>query len=368
MTSTLTEPDITKPGDTLAAASQRLDAHTREIIQWHFSPETGCPFWLEWAGKAGWDPRAEITCFADLLEKFPHFQDEWLRDLQPEVWAPAAFKGKPFNIFETGGTTGMPKQRIGWNDYKVDYSEFSEKVSDEHFPRNHYWLMVGPTGPRRLRLAIEHLANVRGSSCYFIDLDPRWVKKLIATKQFDQARAYMDHVVEQAVVILKHRRVSGLFTTPKLLEALAEKINLYEAGIRGVFVGGTTMTPQYVRFIIEEVLEGKIGFYPTYGNTLMGLAASVPIRPEDNFSVTYYAPQPRAVLRVVNPDKTSELVPYGEFGRVELTTMTREFFMPRFLERDEAIRRPPRAPYAWDGVGDVRPIGSLDKPIVEGVY
>ena len=40
--------------------------------------------------------------------------------------------------------------------------------------------MMGPTGPRRLRLAIEHLAHVRGSSCYFIDLDPRWVKKLIS--------------------------------------------------------------------------------------------------------------------------------------------------------------------------------------------
>ena len=32
-----------------------------------------------------------------------------LRDLQPEVWVPKAFAGKPFNIFETGGTTGMPK-------------------------------------------------------------------------------------------------------------------------------------------------------------------------------------------------------------------------------------------------------------------
>ena len=48
--------------------------------------------------------------------------------------------------------------------------------------------MIGPTGPRRLRLAIEHLANHRGSSCYFVDLDPRWVKKLISNKQIDQAR------------------------------------------------------------------------------------------------------------------------------------------------------------------------------------
>jgi hypothetical protein len=175
-------------------------------------------------------------------------------------------------------------------------------------------------------------------------------------------------VVDQALTLLKHRRIAGLFTTPKLLEALAEKINLYEAGIRGVFCGGTAMPPQYVRFIVEEVLEGRIGFYPTYGNTLMGLAASVPLRPEDRFSLTYYAPQPRAVLRVVNPNQTDELVAYGQWGRVELTTMTREFFMPRFLERDEAIRRPPREPYAWDGVGEVRPFGAMEKTIVEGVY
>jgi phenylacetate-coenzyme A ligase PaaK-like adenylate-forming protein len=183
------------------AAREQLDAHVREIVRWHFSPETGCSFWLEWAKKAGWNPAHEIKTFAD-LGRFPHFQDEWLRDLQPEVWVPQAYRGRPFNIFETGGTTGMPKQRIGWDDYKTDYSEFSEKLSDEHFPRNHYWLMMGPTGPRRLRLAIEHLANIRGSSCYFIDLDPRWVKKVIVDKQFDQARAYMAHVVDQAVTIL----------------------------------------------------------------------------------------------------------------------------------------------------------------------
>ena len=355
------------PDGARTAAKASLDEHVRAMVRWHFSDETGCPFWLEWKKKVGWNPAQEVQCFEDLL-RFPHFQDEWLRDMQPEVWVPKTYKGRPFNIFETGGTTGMPKQRIGWDDYKVDYTEFSEKISDAHFPRGQYWLMVGPTGPRRLRLAIEHLANVRGSSCYFIDLDPRWVKKVLSNKQFEQAKAYMEHVVDQAVTILKHRKVGGLFTTPKLLEALAEKIDLYQAGIRGVFCGGTTMAPQYVRFIVEEVLEGKMGFYPTYGNTLMGLAASVPLRPEDAFSITYYAPQPRAVLRIVDPNQTDKLMDYGQWGRVELTTLTKEFFMPRFLERDEAIRREPRAPYAWDGVAEVRPFGALEKHIVEGVY
>jgi len=349
-------------------AAAELDNHVGEMIQWHFSPDTGCPFWLNWAKEQQWSPLDEVHTFADLCQNFPHFQDEWLRDLPNEQWVPKAYAGRPFNIFETGGTTGMPKQRIGWDDYRTDYTAFSDTLSDEHFPRNDYWMMVGPTGPRRLRLAIEHLANVRGCSCFFVDLDPRWVKRLIATQQFDHARAYMDHVVEQALTILKHRKVSALFTTPKLLEALAERRDLVQAGIKGVFCGGTTMNKQYARFLMEEVCEGgKIGFVPTYGNTLMGLARHRPFGPENDYSITYHAPQPRAVLRVVDAESGNP-VEYNTWGRVELTTLTKEFFMPRFMERDEAIRREPWEEAPWDGVAEIRPFGAMEKKIVEGVY
>src|SRR5690606_26621019 len=138
--------------------------------------------------------------------------------------------------------------------------------------------------------------------------------------------------------------------------------------VRGVFCGGTTMTPQTVRFLIEEVLENRARLVPTYGNTLMGLACSVPPAPELRYSVTYHAPQPRAVLRVVDPDHPARTVDYGQWGRVELTTLTREFFMPRFLERDEAQRRPPCERYPWDGVADVRPFRKAGEKIIEGVY
>src|SRR5262245_28151096 len=97
-----------------------LDSYTREIVQWHFSPETGCPFWLSWAKKAGWDPAREIQSFAD-LKRFTHFEDEWLRNEPNESWVPKQYTGKPFKIFETGGTTGMPKQRISWEDHLIDY-------------------------------------------------------------------------------------------------------------------------------------------------------------------------------------------------------------------------------------------------------
>ncbi|HLX63522.1 MAG TPA: hypothetical protein VKX17_19790 [Planctomycetota bacterium] len=351
-----------------AAAKDKLNAHLREIVKWHFSPATGSPFWLEWAQKAGWNPVEKIQSFDD-MKLFPHFEDNWLRDEPNERWVPAAYKDRPFHIFETGGTTGMPKQRVSWEDHKIDYSEFSNTLSDEFFPRGSKWLMLGPTGPRRLRLAIEHLANVRGGSCYHVDLDPRWVVKLLGQKRFDEANDYKNHAIDQAVMILKNRKgIHCLFTTPKLLEALGEKINVTEAGIKGVFCGGTSMTAQMVRFLTEEVLENRAAFVPTYGNTLMGLACSRPLKPEDNWSVTYYAPQPRAVLRVVDPKNTDKTVEYGEWGRVELTTLTKEIFIPRFLERDEVIRRVPCDLYPWDGVGDVRPFGMLEKKVVEGVY
>jgi len=346
-------------------AQTELDARVREMMQWHFSPETGTPFWLDWKQSAGWDPREEVKSYGDIV-KFEHFKDEWLRDEPNERFVPNAYKGKPFNIFETGGTTVLPKQRIGWEDYKHDYEMFSGTLLDESFPRNGNWIMVGPTGPRRLRLAGEHRANFRGGSCYFVDLDPRWVKKLIARKQLDEVERYQKHVVDQAVEIIKHRNISCMFTTPRILESIGERISIPSHGIKGIFCGGTTMTPQSVRFWCEEVLEGKTQLVPTYGNTLMGLACSIPL--DDTYSVTYYAPQPRAVLRVVHADDTARTVEYGEYGRVELTTLTHEFFMPRFLERDEAIRRKPHAPYPWDGVGDVRPFGALEGKVIEGVY
>ena len=67
----------------IEAHREALDAWTREIVQWHFSPETGCPFWLEYAKSLDWDPRKEIKSYAD-LSRFGFFQDEWLRAAQAE--------------------------------------------------------------------------------------------------------------------------------------------------------------------------------------------------------------------------------------------------------------------------------------------
>jgi phenylacetate-coenzyme A ligase PaaK-like adenylate-forming protein len=349
------------------AARERLDAWTREIVAWHFDPATGCDFWLERAKKFDFDPRTEIKTYADLA-RFGDFQDEWLRGGPVRRWVPRAYQDKPIYVFETGGSTGVPKSRINVEDFRTDYEAFSDTLSDEDFPKGADWLMVGPSGPRRLRLAIEHLAQHRGGICFMVDLDPRWVIKLLKSGQPKQAEAYKQHVVEQALTLLRaHEGIECLFTTPKLLEALCEKVSLKKLGIKGVFCGGTEMTPQFHRFAVEELLDG-VHFQPTYGNTLMGLAVSKPRLPEDNYAIIYYPPCPRAMIEVIDPDDHERIVGYGETGRVRLTTLTREFFMPRFLERDEAEREPPFDLYPWDGVRNVRPFSRFQTTVVEGVY
>jgi hypothetical protein len=355
--------------DTSAIRSARaeLDAWVRELMQWHFNPETGCQFWIEFAARAGWDPRRDVTSYDD-LNKFGFFQDEWLRGGPVRRWVPRAYQERPITTFETGGSTGVPKSRINIDDFRLDYEMFSRTLPDEHFPRGADWLQVGPSGPRRLRLAIEHLAQHRGGICFGLDLDPRWVVKLIKRGDMDTVETYKRHVIDQALTLIKaHDTIRCLFITPKLLEALCERISLKKAGITGVFCGGTEMTPQFHRFAVEELMEGAY-FAPTYGNTLMGLATHKPRAAEDNWAVIYFPPVPRAMIEVVDPDNPTRIVAYGETGRVRLTTLTREFFMPRFLERDEAEREPPCPQYPWDGVRNVRPFSRFGTSVVEGVY
>jgi len=356
----------------IARSREQLDAHTVEMMAWHFHPSTGSPFWLEYAGGLPFDPIKDVRCFDD-LKKFPPFEDEWLRGGPVTRWIPKGFAGQPAYVFETGGTTGTPKSRVNLRDFRTDYEEFSATLPEEHFPKGANWLMLGPSGPRRLRLSIEHLAQYRGGICFCIDLDPRWVIKLIQKGWMEHLEAYKQHCIDQAITILEAGHdIRCMFTTPKLLESLALALEkkgttIHEVGITGIFSGGTEFTPQWTRFAVEELLDGTY-MTPTYGNTLMGLAASRPVVPEDGYTIAYYSPQPRAVIELVDFDDTNSVVPYGGTGRVKLTTLTKETFVPGFLERDEGERERPYIKYPWDGVSGVRPFHKLATATTVGVY
>lgn len=359
--------------DQVRQARERLDAHVREIVHWHFHPNTGTPFWLERAKSYKFDPLKDVKTFDD-LKLFGLFEDEWLRGGPVRRWVPKALANKPTYVFETGGTTGIPKSRVVQDDFRIDYEMFSDTLPDKYFPKGSNWLMLGPSGPRRLRLAVEHLCQHRGGICFCVDLDPRWVVKLIKKGWMEHLKAYQEHVIDQALTVLSAKHdIKCMFTTPKLLDSLAGRLekdgsSVAQQGITGVFCGGTEMTSQWVRFAIEELLGPNVYIAPTYGNTLMGLAAAEMPTAEQNYKIAYYAPEPRAVAQVVDFKDYNKVVDYGRTGRVMLTTLTKEFFVPRFAERDEGEREAPSAKYPWDGVSGVRPYHEFAATTTVGVY
>jgi phenylacetate-coenzyme A ligase PaaK-like adenylate-forming protein len=359
--------------DLVQQARARLDEHVREIVRWHFGPETGAPFWLEKAASFNFNPLKDVKGFDD-LKLFGFFEDESLRGGPVTRWIPRGLKGKPAYVFETGGTTGVPKSRVVIDDFRIDYEQFSDTLPEKFFPKGSNWLMLGPSGPRRLRLAVEHLCQYRGGICFCIDLDPRWVVKLIKKGWMEHLKAYQEHCVDQAMTVLSAGHdIKCMFTTPKLLDALCKRLeqegsSVRQKGITGVFCGGTEMTSQWIRFAIEEYLGPEVYIAPTYGNTLMGLAAAEMPTAQQDYRIAYYAPEPRAVAQVVEFNNYDQVVPYGQTGRVLLTTLTKEFFVPRFAERDEGEREPPSAKYPWDGVSGVRPFHETAAQTTVGVY
>jgi hypothetical protein len=356
-----------------AQARDALHQHTLENVHWHFSEATGSPYWLEKAKSLNFDPLKEVKCFED-LKKFPLFEDDELRGGPVQRWIPKGLAGKPAYVFETGGTTGIPKSRVVIEDHWIDYELFSHTLPDEHFPKGSNWLMLGPSGPRRLRLAVEHLAQYRGGICFCVDLDPRWVIKLLKKGKIKEAEDYKEHVIDQAMTVLSAGHdIKCAFMTPKLLEALAMRLinegsSIAEAGIKGIFGGGTEFSPQWYRTCCEELLGPDVFMTPTYGNTLMGLACSKPFDPADNYKITYHAPEPRAVIEVVEFKDYNQVVGYGQTGRVKLYTMTKELFIPGFMERDEGEREKPCEPYPWDGISGTRPYHEFAKSTTVGVY
>lgn len=364
---------------TPAQAKERLDAHVRATVEQHFNPETGAPFWVDAVNgknpllKLGFDPRKEVQKFED-LRKFPLFEDDWLRGGPVRRWLPKSLWNKPTYVFETGGTTGIPKSRCVVEDHWIDYENFSDTLPEKYFPKGSNWLMLGPSGPRRLRLAVEHLAQHRGGISFCVDLDPRWVVKVIKKGWMDHLKAYQEHVIDQTMSILSAgHEIKCAFMTPKLLDALAGRLEkegktFEKVGITGIFCGGTEMTSQWIRFAIEEYLGPNVYIAPTYGNTLMGLAASEQPTAADGYKIAYYAPEPRAVVEIVDFDDSNKVVPYGADGRVKLTTLTSELFVPGFLERDEAVREKPSAKYPWDGCSGVKPYRGFAATTVVGVY
>ena len=95
---------------------------------------------------SGFDPRKEVKGFDD-LKKFGLFEDEWLRGGPVRRWVPKAMQNKPIYVFETGGTTGIPKSRVVVEDLWHRLRDVQRHAAGEVFPQGRQLADARPVRP-----------------------------------------------------------------------------------------------------------------------------------------------------------------------------------------------------------------------------
>jgi phenylacetate-coenzyme A ligase PaaK-like adenylate-forming protein len=342
-----------------------LDEWTVRMMRWHFSDATGSPFWTKARDSLPFDPLRDIAGFED-LRRFGLFDKERLRQAPVRELLPRGYAGRPFRVFETGGSTGTPCRIVNVTRLDDDVVMYAAMLRERGLEGGDIVAMV-PSGPHAYGHFVAGLADSWRGAVGTIDFDPRWVKEEIRAGA--SADGYLRHLVRQTISLLERRESTLLFTTTKLLLVLATFLDdpLSGYGIRGVCTGGTSGTPEEARYLSTEVLDG-IQWIDTYGNTLVGHALQADL-PGWNPMRSYHLVPPFGVLRVAGlGDWTTDAEP-GQRGRIVATTLLRDLFIPNLLERDTALSMPPHPWFPWAGVADVQTVATAerDKP-TEGVY
>ncbi|MFD7814938.1 hypothetical protein ACFV6E_18580 [Streptomyces sp. NPDC059785] len=333
-----------------------LDTWTRRMMRWHFSPETGSDFWLARRDTLGFEPIGDVDGFA-ALRLFGLFDKAELRAAHPRELLPRGYRGRPFRVVNV--------TRLAYD------VEIYRTVLEARGLAGGDILAMTPMGPHAYGHFVEGLADSWHGAVHAIDFDPRWVKT--ALRSGAGAEPYTEHLIAQTLPLLIGERPGLLFTTPRLLVELAMRLPrpLHTYGVRAVCTGGTSCTPAEAQFLRAEHLQG-VRWIDTYGNTLVGHALqgdAVPgaVLPPD-VTHSYHLPPPFAAMTVVDPDDPWREAAVGERGRVRVTTLLEDLFLPNLLERDSAVRTGPHPWFPWDGVAAVRPYEDDPEDAVEGVY
>ncbi|MFF7379699.1 phenazine antibiotic biosynthesis protein [Streptomyces massasporeus] len=348
-------------------AREQADAHVRAMMRWHFDPATGSRYWLERRDRLGFDPVEDVRCVDDLL-RFPNLVDE-LRDVPVEDLIPRGLDAteKVLAVYESGGTTGAPKRFVMFENWLDEYMAWENShYTDDG--RGHA-LAVAPSGPHMLGEYSRRIAEARGGIRFSIDLDPRWVKRLVAAGDTAGAAAYVDHLVDQAELVLSSQDVAFLITTPPLLARMSERASvreLIEEKVRLVIWTGAHMDPDTLDFLSTQLFP-KTRFRGSYGSTSVLSGTVQRPDPEGTGDVVFDSYAPYVFYRVVDPS-SGRSVEFGSDGAVVMNYLTKYGLVPNSLERDLATRVP-----SPTGVGDslrnIHPVAEVDgRKLIEGVY
>jgi phenylacetate-coenzyme A ligase PaaK-like adenylate-forming protein len=344
----------------------------RAAMDWHFSAETGSPYWLARAKSLDFDPRTDVKSFDD-LRLFPNLTDE-LRDVRAEDLIPRGYGLRPevVGVFESGGTTGAPKRIVMLSDWWERMHAWQLADFDAHglLLSNRNWLVLAPNGPHMVGELLRREAAALGGLRFTIDMDPRWVKKLIAAGKADEADAYAEHLIDQAAFLLETQEIAILMSTPPLLERLARRddlVALVRQKVEAIQWGGAHMDADTRHLYRTEVFPG-VKLFGQYGSTMILGGAAERVGLTDDDPCVFDPFSPYITFSVVDPE-TGQPVPYGERGQVVMNHVSKSFLLPNNLERDMATRIEPPEGQVGDSVADVTPVRQFGgEAVIEGVY
>lgn len=350
------------------------DEFVRAAMRWHFDQETGSPYWLERAATLDFDPLSDVRSHDD-LGLFPNVANE-LRTVPAGDLVPRGCGRDPdlAGVFESGGTTGPPKRVVCTREWMDRVVAWSNANLDVHgFPRGANWLGVTPTGPHFVGQLFLRSAATHGALGLTVDLDPRWVKKLIAAGKHDAADGYAEHLVDQAAAILRTQDIGVMTITPPLLERLARRddlVDLVNQKVRAIRWGGTQLDAESAQLYRTSIFPDVI-LYGHYGSTMIlgiaGQRAAAAMADGDDRCV-FDTFSPYITFGVVDPD-SGQTVPCGERGQVVMNHVSRSLLLPHNLERDLATRVEPLPGQVGDAVADIAPVQRFDsEDVIEGVY
>ncbi len=352
------------------------DQRLRAILDLHFHPTLGSAYWLARQERLGWRVRDRVRTVDDLalLGPTPH---DALRRFPVADFIPRGLHSQRarFILGETAGTAGEPCVTAYRDDeFRAAFVEpFLRAAGATGFPRGEPWLWIGPSGPHIIGKAVRELARQTGSMDPFsVDFDPRWAKRLAEGSLARQR--YLEHVVSQALDVLRRESIGVLFTTPPVLAVLAENLSDRDrAAIHGVHYGGMSLTAAEVnRF---RALFPRAVHLAGYGNTLFGVVMEVADAPRQNLD--YYPLGERLLFQLVepceDPGDPARPVCRGETGQVLFHRLDESCLLVNVRERDEAERIAPSAAAravggCMDGLRNPRPPAALTGRLRVGIY
>ena len=328
--------------DAAGSSTETVDQRLRRVIDVHFHPTWGTPYWLDRARALGLDARREIRTTDD-LSALGEMTPLDLRRRPMLDYVPRRLHERldELVVAQTGGTTAGGGTWTAYRDEEFVEAfvlPFVAAAGAVGFPPREQWLFVGPSGPHVIGKAVRHLAAAFGSAEPFaVDFDPRWAKKL-PQGSFARQR-YLGHVIEQAMLVINGQDVGVLFATPPVLKSLAERMTASQRSrVRAVHYGGLPVSPAEMLHFGSESFPSALHL-SGYGNTLFGCAMELSTRA--GREIDYFPFGPRLLFETVGEDGSA--APPGEAGQVRFTRLDETMLLVRVRERDHAVLLNPPA-------------------------